>query len=125
MLTSHVRDTRGVERPEGAAVAWTRMGEGNIGIATMSGSSSRSVPGGALSLEIIVTGPALLQLSRSQVLGRYRTTPAWEFARFLSLVEKGSPQPAPPRLSQEAAVAKEREDLEASIKWTQAFLASI
>src|SRR5262249_43772112 len=31
VLTSHVRDTAVWSTPQGAAVAWTRMGEGNIG----------------------------------------------------------------------------------------------
>ncbi len=33
VLTSHIRDTAVWRVPEGAAVAWVRMGEGNVGIA--------------------------------------------------------------------------------------------
>ena len=90
-----------------------------------SASSPRSAPGRPLSLEIIVTGPRYFNYRDPKFWDAYRSMPAWEFARFMALVEKGTPQPAPPRLSQEAAIVKEREDLEASMTWTQALLAQI
>jgi sugar phosphate isomerase/epimerase len=124
VLTSHVRDTSVWNTPQGAAVAWTRMGDGNVGIADYVRKFAEKCPGRPLSLEIIVTGPRYFNYRDPKFWDAYRSMPAWEFARFLALVEKGSPQPAPPRLSGEAAMAKEREDLEASIKWTQALLAS-
>ena len=125
VLTSHVRDTSVWNSPQGAAVAWTRMGEGNVGIEDYVRKFAEKCPGRPLSLEIIVTGPRYFNYRDPKFWDAYRSTPAWEFARFLALVEKGTPQPAPPRLSQEAAIAKEREDLEASMRWTQALLAKI
>jgi sugar phosphate isomerase/epimerase len=122
VLTSHVRDTSVWNTPQGAAVAWTRMGEGNIGIADYVREYAEKCPGRALSLEIIVTGPRYYNYRDPKFWDAYRKTPAWEFARFLALVEKGSPQPEPPRLSKEAAIAREREDLEASIRWTRELL---
>jgi len=48
----------------------------------------------------------------------YRKTPAWEFARFLALADKGAPHAsAPPPATKEAGVELEREDLEASIRF--------
>ena len=70
VLTSHVRDTAVWNTPQGAAVAWQRMGDGNIGIEGYVRKFAEKCPGRPLSLEIIVTGPALLQLPRSEVLGR-------------------------------------------------------
>jgi hypothetical protein len=43
-------------------------------------------------------------------------------ARFLELAEQGTPREAPPRLFTEAAIARELEYVEASIRWTKAFL---
>ncbi len=120
VLTSHVRDTAVWNTPMGAAVAWTRMGEGNIDIAGYIRRFAELCPGKALSLEIIVTGPRYFNYRNPQFWEAYRRTPAWEFARFLTLVERGTPRDAPrPPISKEAAAAREREDLEASIAWTR------
>lgn len=125
VLTSHVRDTSLWNTPQGIAVAWTRMGEGNVGIEDYVRKYAEKCPGRALSLEIIVTGPRYYNYRDPKFWDAYRSTPAWEFSRFLALAEKGTPKEAPPRLTGEAAQAKEREDLEASIRWTQAFLAKL
>jgi sugar phosphate isomerase/epimerase len=122
VLTSHVRDTAVWNTPQGVAVAWTRMGDGNIGIEDYIREYAARCSGRALSLEIIVTGPRFYNYRDPKFWDAYRKTPAWEFARFLSLADKGTPREAPPRLSGEAATAKELEDVEASIRWTKAFL---
>jgi 3-oxoisoapionate decarboxylase len=122
VLTSHVRDTAVWNTPQGIAVAWTRMGEGNIGIEDYIREYAAKCFGRALSLEIIVTGPRFYNYRDPKFWDAYRKTPAWEFARFLTLADKGTPHEAPPRLSGEAAAAKELEDVEASIRWTKAFL---
>ncbi len=125
VLTSHIRDTSVWNSPQGAAVAWTRMGEGNVAIADYVREYVERCPGRALSLEIIVTGPRYFNYRDPKFWNGYRNTPAWEFARFLTYVEKGTPKPAPPPLTGDAAKAREREDLEASIRWTQDLLAKL
>ncbi len=125
VLTSHIRDTSLWNTPQGIAVAWTRMGEGNIGIEDYVRKYVEKCPGKALSLEIIVTGPRYFNYRDPKFWEAYRSTPAWEFSRFLALAEKGSPKEAPPRVTGEAAQAKEREDLEKSIVWTKEFLAKL
>jgi sugar phosphate isomerase/epimerase len=122
VLTSHVRDSAVWNTPEGAAVAWTRMGEGNIGMEDYIREYAAKCPGRALSLEVIVTGPRLFNYRDPKFWDAYRQTPAWEFARFLALAGKGTPREAPPRVAREAGVARELEDVEASIRWTKAFL---
>ncbi|MGO9256882.1 MAG: sugar phosphate isomerase/epimerase family protein [Bryobacteraceae bacterium] len=122
VLTSHVRDTAVWNTPQGVAVAWTRMGEGNIGIEDYIREYAAKCSGRALSLEIIVTGPRFYNYRDPKFWDAFRKTPAWEFARFLALADKGTPREAPPRVSREAAVARELEDVEASIRWTKAFL---
>ena len=42
--------------------------------------------------------------------------------RFLALADRGTPRPVEPPLSKERAIEREREDLEASIKYTKALL---
>jgi sugar phosphate isomerase/epimerase len=122
VLTSHVRDTAVWNTPQGVAVAWTRMGEGNIGMEDYIREYAAKCPGHTLSLEVIVTGPRFYNYRDPKFWDAFRKTPAWEFARFLALAEKGTPREAPPRVSTEAAVARELEDVEASIRWTKAFL---
>lgn len=124
VLTSHVRDSAVWNTPQGAAVAWTRMGEGNVGIEDYIREFAAQCPGRPLSLEIIVTAPRFFNYRDPKFWDAFRNTPAWEFARFLALAEKGTPRAAPPRLSGPEAVARELEDVEASIRWTKAFLDS-
>jgi sugar phosphate isomerase/epimerase len=125
VLTSHVRDTAVWNTPQGAAVAWTRMGEGNIGIEDYIREFAAKCPGRPLSLEIIVTGPRNFNYRDPKFWDGYRSTPAWEFERFVALAEKGTPRPAPPQVSREAAMARELEDVEASIRWTKTFLEKV
>jgi sugar phosphate isomerase/epimerase len=122
VLTSHVRDTAVWNTPQGIAVAWTRMGEGNIGIEDYIREYAAECPGRPLSLEIIVTGPRFFNYRAPKFWDAYRKTPAWEFARFLALADKGAPREPSPRLTGDAAVASELADVEASIRWTKAFL---
>jgi sugar phosphate isomerase/epimerase len=120
VLTSHVRDSYLWRTPEGVAVQWTRMGEGNVGIDRYVRRYAELCPGKALSLEVIVTGARPYKFLQDSFWNQYRKMPAWEFARFLALADKGTPRPDPPRVSKEEAVTREREDLEASIRWTKA-----
>jgi len=119
VVTSHVRDSAVWRTPQGAAVQWVRMGDGNVGIAEYIKKFAERCPGKALSLEVIVTGPRPFNYLDPKFWEAYRKTPAWEFARFLALAEKGTPRPPNPPVPREAAAAREREDLEASIRWTR------
>ena len=119
VVTSHVRDSAVWRTPQGAAVQWVRMGDGNVGIADYIHKFAERCPGKALSLEVIVTGPRPFNYLDPKFWEAYRKTPAWEFARFLALAEKGTPRPPAPPVPREAAAAREREDLEASIRWTR------
>jgi sugar phosphate isomerase/epimerase len=122
VLTSHIRDSYVWATPEGAAVRWVRMGEGNIGMERYLRDYMDLCPGRAMSLEVIVTGPRIFPWRKPEFWEIYRRTPAWEFARFASLTESGKPQSGyvnPPR---DRAAEVEREDYEASVRWTKEFL---
>jgi sugar phosphate isomerase/epimerase len=124
VLTSHLRDSAVWRLPEGAAVAWVRAGEGNVRLDEWVREFVRRCPGRTLSLEVIVTGPRVFPYLDPKFWEAYRNTPAWEFARFLALAERGTPRPAPPSISKEEAQKREREDLEASLAWTRRILES-
>ena len=120
VLTSHVRDSAVWLVPEGAAVAWVRMGEGNVDIDSYVRKYAELCPGRALSMECIVTGPRVFRFHEAKFWDAYRNDPAWEFERFLEIAGRGKPRPQEPRpANQEAAQRKEREDLEASIDYTR------
>jgi 3-oxoisoapionate decarboxylase len=122
VLTSHVRDSYLWKTPEGVAVQWTPMGEGNVDIAGWVKRFRELCPGKALSMEIIVTGARKFQVFERKFWDAYRNTPAWEFSRFMALADKGTPRQEPPKLEKAASVDKERRDLEISIEFTKGLL---
>ncbi|MFN3325397.1 MAG: sugar phosphate isomerase/epimerase family protein [Bryobacteraceae bacterium] len=122
VLTSHVRDSLVWRVPEGIAVRWTRMGEGNVDIDGWVRKFGELCPGRALSLEIIVIGPRTFAVLDPKFWEAYRRMPAWEFARFLALADRAqtpAPFEPPPK---ELAAQREREDLEASVVHTRRLL---
>src|SRR5262249_21302021 len=120
VLTSHVRDTAVWREKDRVAVQWVRMGEGNIGIREDAKKYRELCPGRAFSLEVIVTNPRTFAYAQPKFWEGYRRTPAWEFARFLALADKGQPHAsAPAAASKEAGIEREREDLEASIRFAR------
>jgi sugar phosphate isomerase/epimerase len=123
VLTSHVRDSAVWKVPEGAAVAWVRMGEGNVKIDEYVRKYATLCAGRALSMETIVTGPRVFAYRDAAFWDAYRDVPAWEFERFVEIAERGTARPAPSRArDQESAQRQEREDLEASLAYTKKLL---
>ncbi len=119
VLTSHVRDSAVWLVPEGAAVSWVRMGEGNVGIESYVRKYAELCPGRALSMESIVFGPRMFPYRDPKFWDAYRDVPAWEFERFVEIAERGKPRPAVPWKADPVA---ERADLEASLRQTRAWL---
>jgi hypothetical protein len=139
--TSHVRDSYVFNSPQGTAVQWSRMGEGNVGIDDYIRKYVTLCPGKAVSLEVIVSGtPRMFNYRDPQAWEIFSTTPAWEFARFLALCDKGTPRPLPPPAQGRGgggaaggrgagpnleAQKRNLDDVEASLKWTSALLARL
>ncbi len=118
VLTSHTRDSACWTVPDGAAVTWTRMGEGRVEIGRYLDNFVERCPSRTLSLEIIVTPqPRIMRYRDRAFWEAYRHTPAWEFERFLELA--GGP-PIPAR--EGSPEAHEVEDVEASVRWTREYL---
>ena len=90
VLTSHVRDTYVWMTPTGVAVRWCRTGEGNIDIDGYIKKYTELCPKCALSAEVIVQPqPRMFAVHDPKFWEPYKSTPAWEFERFLELAEKG------------------------------------
>lgn len=123
VLTSHVRDSIVWRTPEGIAMQWARLGDGNVGIDEWIRKYLQLCPGKAMSLEIIVTGTRPFPYLQPKFWDAYRKQPAWEFARFLAIAETGKQPAARPPVPKERAAAVEREDLEASLNWLKGQLA--
>jgi hypothetical protein len=70
-----------------------------------------------------VTGARLFPYRSQEFWDAYRDIPAWEFERFVEIAERGKPRENPPRTAgREQAQQREREDLEASIRYTKKLL---
>jgi hypothetical protein len=73
------------------------MGEGNIGMEDYIRKYIAQCPGAAVSLEVIVSNtPRVFNYRDPQAWAIFQTTPAWEFARFLALCDRGVPRELPP-----------------------------
>lgn len=121
VLTSHVRDSAVWLTPDGAAVTWVRMGEGNVDIESYVRRYAQLCPGRALSLESIVFGPRKLPYRNAKFWDAYRDVPAWEFERFLALAERGKPRADEPWETPDEA-QRELADLQASLRWVKGTL---
>ncbi|HYP14875.1 MAG TPA: TIM barrel protein, partial [Bryobacteraceae bacterium] len=93
VLTSHVRDSYVWRTPEGAAVNWVRMGDGNVGIDKYVQRYIELCPGKPLTLEIIVMGPRNFPYHDPKFWKGYENVRASEFSRFIALAEKGTVRP--------------------------------
>jgi len=138
--TSHFRDSYVQNTPQGIAVAWTRMGDGNIGMDEYIRKYIQLCPGKAISLEVIVGGARIHNYTDPAFWQNYKSVPAWEFSRFLALANKGAARPdvLPPARGGRGAgsgaapgsgvvngVKLALEHVDESIKWTQEFLAKL
>lgn len=93
VLTSHMRDSALWNTPAGVVAQWTRMGEGNVDIAGYIRTYIERCPGRAVSLELIMHRQRTFDYHDDEFWTAYPSTPAREFARFLTRAEKGEPRP--------------------------------
>ena len=93
VLTSHMRDSAVWNTPAGVVGQWTRMGEGNVDIARYIRTYIERCPGRAVSLELIMHRQRTFDYHDDEFWAAYPSTPAREFARFLSRAEMGEPRP--------------------------------
>ena len=120
VLTSHTRDTAVRATESGAEVAWTRMGEGNIGIEAYLDRFRALCPGKPVMLEVIVMpAPRQLPYRDPQFRAGYPRMTAEDFQRFVDRVEHAPPAALPSGVVEPAA---ELANVEASLRWTEGYL---
>ncbi|MDQ2949763.1 MAG: sugar phosphate isomerase/epimerase, partial [Acidobacteriota bacterium] len=118
VLTSHVRDSAVWNVPQGAAVTWVQMGRGNVDIDLYVRKYLELCPGKALSMETILLGPRVFPYRDPKFWDAYRSTPAWEFERFVEIAERGKPYKNETWETKDEA-QREREALDESLSYTK------
>ncbi len=121
--TCHVRDSAVWKVPDGIAVRWVNMGEGNVDIDGWVRKFIQARPGLPLIFENLVSGnPRIHRVYEPAFWDNWRRMPAWEFSRFLAVAETGTPTPAIPRPEGKSAGQQKIEDLETSVRYTRELL---
>jgi sugar phosphate isomerase/epimerase len=115
--TTHIRDTAVWRVPEGIAVRWVNIGDGNVDIAGWIRKFVQMRPDLAVSVENIVSPkPQIHRIFDARFWDVYPKMPAWGFSRLLAIAERGRPSiyapPPPGRSEGEQQCA----DLEISIR---------
>jgi sugar phosphate isomerase/epimerase len=117
VLTSHMRDSAVWNTPVGVVAQWTRMGEGSVDLARYIQTYVANCPGRAVSLELIMHRQRAFDYHDPEFWSAFRTTPAWEFARFLTRAEKGEA-----RSDVDASLTETVEDVDVSLEWIEKVL---
>jgi sugar phosphate isomerase/epimerase len=120
VLTSHMRDSALWNTPAGVVAQWTRMGEGNVDLAGYIRTYVERCPGRAVSLELIMHRQRTFDYHDPEFWMPYRSTPAWEFARFLTRAEQGRSRP-----DVDASLTETIADVDASVAWLRQTLESL
>ena len=121
--TSHVRDSAVWKVPEGIAVRWVNMGDGNVDIDGWIQKFIKARPGLPIIFENLVSAnPRIHRIYDPKFWDNWRGMPAWELSRFLAVAEKGMPKPAAPRPEGRTAGQQRIEDLEVCVRYTRQLL---
>jgi 3-oxoisoapionate decarboxylase len=121
--TSHVRDSAVWKVPEGIAVRWVNMGEGNVDIDGWIQKFIQAKPGFPIIFENLVSAnPRIHRIYDPKFWDNWRKMPAWELSRFLAVAEKGTPKPATPRPPEKTAGQQRIDDLEVCVRYTRQLL---
>jgi sugar phosphate isomerase/epimerase len=121
--TCHVRDSAVWKVPEGIAVRWVNMGEGNVDIDGWIRKFIQAKPGLPIIFENLVSGnPRVHAIYDQKFWDNWRRMPAWELSRFLAIAEKGTPKPATPRPAGKTAGQQRIDDLDVCVRYTRELL---
>ena len=121
--TSHVRDSAVWKVPDGIAVRWVNMGDGNVDIDGWIQKFITAKPGLPIIFENLVSAnPRIHRIYDPKFWDNWRRMPAWELSRFLTVAEKGTPKPAAPRPEGKTAGQQRIEDLEVCVRYTRDLL---
>jgi sugar phosphate isomerase/epimerase len=124
--TSHIRDSAVWRVPEGIAVRWVNMGDGNVDIDGWIRKFLAMRPGLPLIFENLVSRqPRVFNVFDARFWDSYRKMPAWEFSRFVALADRGKPTPAVPIPAGKDPGRQQVEDLEVCVQHTRELLRTI
>jgi len=124
--TCHVRDSAVWKVPEGIAVRWVNMGDGNVDIDGWIKKFIQMKPGLPIIFENLVSAnPRVHAIYNPQFWDNWKKMPAWEFGRFLAIADKGSPKLATPRPEGKTAGQQRIDDLEVCVRYTRELLQRI
>lgn len=124
--TCQLRDSAVWKVPEGIAVRWVNMGEGNVDIDGWIRKFIQARPGLPIIFENLVSAnPRIHAVYDPAFWDKWRQMPAWELSRFLAVAEKGTPKPATPRAVGKTAGQQRIEDLETCVRYTRDLLRRI
>src|SRR3954465_10582465 len=124
--TCHVRDSAVWKVPEGIAVRWVNMGEGNVDIDGWIRKFIAAKPGMPIIFENLVSArPRVHAIYDPKFWDNWRQMPAWELSRFLAVAEKGAPKPATPLPEGKTAGQQHIDDLELCVRYTRDLLRRI
>jgi 3-oxoisoapionate decarboxylase len=121
--TCHVRDSAVWKTPDGIAVRWVNMGDGNVDIDGWIRKFVQAKPGLPIIFENLVSAnPRVHAIYNPQFWDNWRTMPAADFGRFLAIADKGTPKLASPRPEGKTAGQQRIEDLEVCVRYTRQLL---
>src|SRR3954465_1002301 len=124
--TCHVRDSAVWKVPEGIAVRWVNMGDGNVDIDGWIRKFIQAKPGMPIIFENLVSGaPRVHAIFDPKFWTNWSKMPASEFSRFLAIADKGAPKPATPRPEGKTAGQQRIDDLETCVRYTRSLLQRI
>jgi sugar phosphate isomerase/epimerase len=121
--TCHVRDSAVWKVPEGIAVRWVNMGDGNVDIDGWLKKFIAAKPGLPIIFENLVSAnPRIHAIYDPKFWDNWRKMPASEFSRFVAIADRGTPKPAEPRPEGKTAGQQRIEDLEKCVRYTRDLL---
>jgi hypothetical protein len=119
-LTCHVRDSAVWKTPDGIAVRWVNMGDGNVDIDGWMQKFIQAKPGMPIIFENLVSGaPRVHHIYDPAFWTNWSKMSAADFSRFLTIADRGTPKPAAPLAAGKTAGQQRREDLEACVRYAR------
>lgn len=123
-ICSGIRDNMIWQDENGAQIAWTAMGEGQIDMKAYAIRFAELCPDAPFILEIISGFAKPFPYLKPEFWKGYETIPSPDFAKFLALAGKGKPIPPfkPEGDKKPAEQAYQKAELERSVAWCKANL---
>jgi hypothetical protein len=122
-VNSHVRDSAVWRVPEGVAMRWVNMGEGNVDIDGWVKKYVRMHPDQPLTFENIVSGqPRIIRVFEAETFKNFPKMPAVELSRYLALAERGKPVLPAPQAEGKSRGQQQLDDMEVCVRYTRRLL---